>query len=95
MRALHLRRPGQRNGSLFRMLRIIESARSRAPGFKPSLFSGLDRACTGQRGDLRKAQLRDVSSVVPGVGESQRRADFRDCFALGHKGFTASIQVTS
>jgi hypothetical protein len=45
-------------------------------------------------GESRKAQLRVVSSPVPGVGESQRQADFADRFALGHKGFAARIQVT-
>jgi hypothetical protein len=48
----------------------------------------------GCASELPKAQLRDVSSAVPGVGESQRAADFRGSFAFRHKGFAARIQVT-
>ncbi len=77
-----------------RLAGIIESACTPAPCFEAGLRTAFDAARRAQRRVLRKAQLRDVSGAVPGVGESQRGADFRDCFALGHKGFTASIQVT-
>ena len=76
------------------MARIIESAGSVARHFARAARNAFDAAHQGGPGDARKAQLRDVSSAVPGVGESQREADFGGSFALGHKGFAARIQVT-
>jgi hypothetical protein len=89
-----LRECGGLTGLPARLDAIIESACRTAPRFGPGLrpaFEGLQNA---RRGVALKAQLRDVSGAVPGVGESQRGADFRDCFALVHKDFAARIQVT-
>jgi hypothetical protein len=89
-----LRKSGGLMGLPARLAEIIESACRTAPCFGPGLCRAFEGLRIARRGVALKAQLRDVSGAVPGVGESQRGADFRDCFALGHKGFTASIQVT-